>query len=542
MRVLHWCMLGVTILLLVCEVTISQLCKSLITLVDGFHTIFVLLRMALPPPPTASMSKPPLSSVDSSTSPPHASSSSAALPTTLPAESSTKPLPGSQAGGFLDCGVSFTGSRIRPVGTFISALFLTFMCLSYFLEIISFCLDPHPVQRPLLLVVVGGVSLLHKMLVVWMNLDQLQDENAGVRETDSHLEVNHRVLAAEETKGQPEPGRVLDDINHVQSAMNDSLHNGALVLCNLGISSVPDIDSHAASQQPEDHLHAAAAQESRDCGAGSAVADLKVHRCMGHLDNQNAFNASPVCKSSLHIERTVPSSQWPVSLLSFVLVLQGLCTALLALINSLVMLLIGPRCLHSSGTCGLLVYLDPGLSLLAVITLIASAAPQVHRYGLLLLQATPPHICASDLERRITCVPGVRAVHDLHIWQLTESFTVASVHVHCHAGFPVHRCADLMSGVTKVLCSVGVSCCTIQPEFASCSGSSAGSEGDASPVVHRADPSLPPLLYCSLACGKACAGNMCCSSLEEETRTLQAPAAGETKEEPQTLVIENTFL
>ncbi len=64
---------------------------------------------------------------------------------------------------------------------------------------------------------------------------------------------------------------------------------------------------------------------------------------------------------------------------------------------------------------------------------------QVHRYGLLLLQATPPHICVSDLGKRIGSIPGVQAVHDLHIWQLNESVMVASVHVHCHSGFPAHR-------------------------------------------------------------------------------------------------------
>ncbi|XP_078099750.1 proton-coupled zinc antiporter SLC30A1 [Sander vitreus] len=553
MRVLHGCMLGVTILLLVCEVTISQLCKSLITLVDGFHTLFILLRMALHPPQAASIIKPPISALDSSASPPHASS-------TLPAVSSIKSLPGTETGGSSDCSVSYTRSRIHPVGAFISTLLLTSLCLSYFMEISNFSLEPQPVQRPLLLVVVGAFSVLHKMLVVWLNWVQLQDERAGASrqtETESHLEENHKVLAAEKTKGQAEPGRVLDDVSHVQSAMDDSLHNGALVLCNPGTSSVPDTDSQTL-QQPEVHLHAAATQDSIYCDVASGVAVLKVCKCesrsdditesskdstcMGHLDSQNASSTSPVCKSSHHIERTVPSSKCPVSLLSFVLVIQGLCTSFLALIISLVMLLVSPQCLHSSGTCGLLVYLDPGLSLLAVITLISTAAPQVHRYGLLLLQATPPHICVSDLGRRIKSVPGVQAVHDLHVWQLTESFMVASVHVHCHAGFPVHRCADLMLGVTKVLQSVGVSCCTVQPEFASCSGSSAGSEGDASPVVHRVDPSLPPFLTCSLACGKACARNMCCSRLEEETGSMLAPPAEETKEEPQTLVIENTFL
>lgn len=107
---------------------------------------------------------------------------------------------------------------------------------------------------------------------------------------------------------------------------------------------------------------------------------------------------------------------------------------------------------------------------------------------------------------------------------------------------PLSRCADLISGVTKVLQSVGVNYCTVQPEFASCSGFSSRSLGDASPVIHRDDPSPPLLLPCSLACGRACAGSMCCSLLEEEAQSVPSPTTAETKEEPQILVIENTFL
>ncbi|GAA6235291.1 zinc/cadmium resistance protein-like [Lates japonicus] len=590
MRVLHWCMLGVTILLLVCEVTISQLCKSLITLVDGFHTLFILMHMALPLPQTAGLIKPWPSSLDSPGSP-HASSSLVAAPSTLPAESLIKTLPGTHAatGGSstpdephapqpnhdttlpfsshdscpptvsppaLDCSVSYGSSRIQVMGAFLSSLILVSLSISYLIMIINFFLEPRSVQRPLLLVVIGVVSLFHKMLVLWLNWDQLQEEMTGASrqpETESHLEVNHKVLAEKGTRGLAEPGQVLDDVSHVQSAVDNSLHNGTLVLCNPGTSSFPDTDS-----QTPVHLHAAAPQDSWDCDVVSGFADLKTWKCeshskditeifedntsMGHRDSKNVSKTSPVCKSSHHTKSPVPSSRWPVCLLSFLLVAQGLFTPLLVLINSLVMLLVDPHCLHGSGACSILDYLDTCLTLPAVIVLIAIAKPEVCRYGLLLLQATPPHICVTDLGRRIASVPGVQAVHDLHVWQLTESFMVATVHVHCHAGFPAHRCADMMSGVTKVLKSVGVSCCTVQPEFASCSGSSAGSGGDASAVVHREDPSLPPLLTCSLSCGKACSGSMCCSSPEEETRSLLAPPAGETKEEPQTLVIENTFL
>lgn len=58
---------------------------------------------------------------------------------------------------------------------------------------------------------------------------------------------------------------------------------------------------------------------------------------------------------------------------------------------------------------------------------------------MLLLQAAPPDFSVPDLRRRIESVPGVQAVHDLHIWELTEVLWVASVHLHCHADFKSHR-------------------------------------------------------------------------------------------------------
>ncbi|XP_061576335.1 uncharacterized protein LOC133442373 [Cololabis saira] len=530
MRVSHWCVLGVTSLLLLCEVAISQLCKSLITMVDGFHTLFVLMYLVLPQ--SASIARPPFSSPDSSSSLPTLSSNPCAeSPTktqsgtqTVVGRSTTSDETNHEASSPVrsqkpvtpatNCRLSFTNSRIQVVGVFISALLLVSLSISYFMEIISFILAPHPVQRPLLPVVVGTASLLHKVAVFWLNRNQVQDVRRA--QTEFHLEVNQKVLAEEDSQGRDKSEDVVQ--SNIQSAVLDSVHSGGLVLCNPGTPNIPDSDCKTLQQLPK-----AACEED----INSLV--LKYH--------QNTSKSASVCESL-----PAPHSPWPVCLLPSAFVIQGLFTAFLALINSLVTLLIIPQFLHDSGARSVLVYLDPGLSLLAVITLIATTVPQVCRYGLILLQASPPHVCVSDLGRRIASVPGVQAVHDLHIWQLNETLTVASVHVHCYAGYQVHRCADLMSGATKVLQSVGVSCCTVQPEFASFSGSSPGSSGDPSPLIHRDDPSPPLCPACSLACGKACARSMCCSLLEEEARSVLTPPSGETKEEPHVLVIENTFL
>uniref|UniRef100_A0A3P9H950 Solute carrier family 30 member 1b n=1 Tax=Oryzias latipes TaxID=8090 RepID=A0A3P9H950_ORYLA len=540
------CLLGASLLLLLCQIAISQLCKSLITMVDGFHTLFILIHMVLPLPQNTNI-KPPLSPLDFSTSPPSIPLSFTAIAHTSCAESPVNTPPdaqtpiaesslsdqGNQKASFINthlshcpkasqtstnCSLSYTNSRIQAVGRFVSSLLLVSLCISYFMEIISFILEPHPVQHPLLPVVIGAVSLLCKLTVFVLNWTQDHwPERNRKAETESHLEVNHNVLAEGDStnKRKSEEGVPSGDRFAVQAPF----HDGALVLCNPMTSRLPDSDCKTAQRQLENM-----------CEEQIPSADLNSHQ------------TTSACKSSPYLEPSVSRSQWPVFHLSFIFMTEGLFTSLLALINSLVTLLMLPQHLHSSGACNVLVYLDPSLSLLAVITMIATAVPQLYRLGLLLLQASPPHISVTDLARRLASVPGVQAVHDLHIWQLNERLVVASVHVHCSSGFRVHRCGDLLSGVSKVLKGVGVSCCTVQPEFTSCPAAPSNSLGDASPIIQREDPSPRARPACSLACGKACAGSMCCSPPKEEVQGVLSPPTGETNEEPLTLVLENTCL
>lgn len=179
MRVQQWCKLGVTILLLVCEVTVSQLCQSIIILMDGFHTLFVLIHMTLSP----RYINPPLSSLDLPASPPHASSAAIKpLPDTQATWDGPTPTPSS-----LSCGLSYTSCRLQSLGGFLSALVLASLCFSALMEVIGLFVAPKTVQYPLVLVAVSTGSLLYKMLVLWLNWDQQQGP-----ETESLIEVNHK--------------------------------------------------------------------------------------------------------------------------------------------------------------------------------------------------------------------------------------------------------------------------------------------------------------------------------------------------------------
>lgn len=47
----------------------------------------------------------------------------------------------------------------------------------------------------------------------------------------------------------------------------------------------------------------------------------------------------------------------------------------------------------------------------------------------ILLEGTPPHVDLAEVERMMTRVPGVRQVHDLHVWTLTSGKHAMSGHV-----------------------------------------------------------------------------------------------------------------
>ncbi len=49
--------------------------------------------------------------------------------------------------------------------------------------------------------------------------------------------------------------------------------------------------------------------------------------------------------------------------------------------------------------------------------------------GLVLLQFSPRGVCSRDIRRSVVGLPGVRDVHDLHVWSLDQSTSVASLHV-----------------------------------------------------------------------------------------------------------------
>ena len=68
-----------------------------------------------------------------------------------------------------------------------------------------------------------------------------------------------------------------------------------------------------------------------------------------------------------------------------------------------------------------------GLLVIAAVRLVREAAD-------ILLEGTPPGLSLDDIAARVCELPGVQAIHDLHIWTVTSGFPAMSAHVDLERG------------------------------------------------------------------------------------------------------------
>ncbi|EOO00813.1 putative zinc cadmium resistance protein [Phaeoacremonium minimum UCRPA7] len=113
-------------------------------------------------------------------------------------------------------------------------------------------------------------------------------------------------------------------------------------------------------------------------------------------------------------------------------------------------------------------YADPAVSLFITLIILKSAIPLTKATSKILLQATPEHIEVNDIREDIQALPGVVSCHHIHIWQLSDTNIVASLHIQVE--FPISEAGgekymELAKKARKCLHAYGIHSATIQPEF-----------------------------------------------------------------------------
>ena len=107
-------------------------------------------------------------------------------------------------------------------------------------------------------------------------------------------------------------------------------------------------------------------------------------------------------------------------------------------------------------------YSDPIISLIITCIIFSSALPLVKSASFILLQGVPESVNLEDVRVDISAVDGVISIHELHVWQLSESKHVASVHILLRKKDDFMR---VVRDIRRVLHEHDIHNGTIQPEF-----------------------------------------------------------------------------
>ncbi|KAF4089925.1 hypothetical protein AMELA_G00043860 [Ameiurus melas] len=117
--------------------------------------------------------------------------------------------------------------------------------------------------------------------------------------------------------------------------------------------------------------------------------------------------------------------------------------------------------------CNWQCYVDPSLTLVMVAIIMPSAIPLARQTATILLQIIPRDMPFNRVLQEVCSIPGVLSVHDSHLWELTKSRYVASMHV--RVSTELHSSLGgikmLHQQIRDVLHHVGIHSVTIQLEF-----------------------------------------------------------------------------
>lgn len=92
------------------------------------------------------------------------------------------------------------------------------------------------------------------------------------------------------------------------------------------------------------------------------------------------------------------------------------------------------------------------LMALFVVALIVVSGVRLLRDGVrILLEASPAGLTPEDVAKAIAAVPGVRGVHDLHIWTVTPEFRVLTGHILLTAETTVQGASEIVGSIEAIL-------------------------------------------------------------------------------------------
>ncbi|KAJ7656397.1 cation efflux protein [Mycena polygramma] len=382
-----------------------------------------------------------------------------------------------------DSRYSYGWHRAEILAALVNGVFLVALCFSIALEALERFVNAPQISNPRLVIIVGSLGLASNLVGLFLFHEHAHSHG----HSHSHsVDADHSHAHSHEAVKPATPSPALKTIGAAPSADADDAstsHSGSgsesdtesdnafpavgaghpamtrasivRVAHNIARARSPSTTQRTHSH--DEHTHSfghAAASESTPLLASPSASHSHSH---SPSRDAHSHSHSPAPAAKAHGHGHGHSHAGSMNMRALVLHVLGDALGNVGVIATGFILLYAPASWH-----GREVYFDPAISLIIAFIILGSAVPLVRSASFVLLQGVPATISLEQVRAAILAVEGVRSLHELHIWQLSESKNIASVHV------LASRELDFMpiaAKIRKALHDHGIHSCTIQPEY-----------------------------------------------------------------------------
>ena len=108
--------------------------------------------------------------------------------------------------------------------------------------------------------------------------------------------------------------------------------------------------------------------------------------------------------------------------------------------------------------------IDPLLSVGITLYVLYNVVRNLRQSMKIMLQATPPHINPKEVEKELVQLPGIRSIHDLHIWTLDGTYNVLTLHAVVAPDLLGHQAEALKKQVRERMADIDIQHVTVELE------------------------------------------------------------------------------
>ncbi|KAI0313726.1 cation efflux protein [Amylostereum chailletii] len=373
-----------------------------------------------------------------------------------------------------DTRYSYGWHRAEILAALVNGVFLLALCFSITMEALQRFFTAPEISNPKLVVIVGSLGLASNILGLFMFHEHGHSHGHSHESSANSRAPSIASSSAEATVQAPTPvpsdrprrtpRRSISRLSRDRSDSYSSLYGHPAVTRASMVQTAAEL-TLAGSPTPNDH-HRRSGSISRPSFDESRSMEPPVPKAVDIEDDESTIEPTPDVHPAPGANEQTPllheqehshghsHSHGSMNMRAILLHVLGDALGNVGVIATGLIIWLS--------SWSLKFYCDPVISLIITVIICHSALPLVRSTSAILLQGVPSEVSFEDVREGILMVEGVLSVHELHIWQLSESKIIASVHV------TASRKLDFMpvaSDIRRVLHSHGIHSSTIQPEY-----------------------------------------------------------------------------